>query len=316
MSDRTFDAESAGNLIHPGERMDELQQAGLHILQKERGFRFGMDAILLASFARVEKNDRCADFGTGTGILPLLLAGTGRASHITAFELQPDMADMAQRSVRLNGLEARIQVHACPVEQADTVLAPGSLDVILCNPPYGLPGATLHNPAETLSLARHQQQDGLKAWFTMAYRLLRGKGRFAMIYPAPRMLEAMKGLERAGLAPKRFQLVYPHAEKAANLVLIEALKDAKPMLHPEPPLVVYQPNGELTPMLKKIYAMESASGVHASNEKVEDTGKSHPAAVGQEQRTGQTALREEADGHQHDEAEEQNQPEKGQSQRF
>lgn len=290
MSDRAFDAESAGKLIHPGERMDELQQAGLRILQKERGFRFGMDAILLASFVRVEKNDRCADFGTGTGILPLLLAGTGRASHITAFELQEDMADMARRSVLLNGLEARIQVQACPVEAADTVLAPGSLDVILCNPPYGVPGTTLHNPAKTLSLARHQQQDGLKAWYTMAYRLLRGKGRFAMIYPAPRMLEAMKALEKAGLAPKRFQLVYPHAEKAANLVLIEALKDAKPMLHPEPPLVIYQQDGTLTPMLKKIYAMKTPSGIHSGNEKVEDTGESHPAAVRQEQRTGQRTL--------------------------
>ncbi len=239
--------------MRSGERIDDLQLAGLRILQKEQGFRFGMDAVLLADFARVEPRDRVADFGTGTGILPLLVAGRDRAAHIDAFELQPDMADMAKRSVDLNGLTERISVHALPVEQASDVVPPCSLDVILCNPPYGLPGTTLHNPTETLSLARHQSSEGLAAWFSMAYRLLRGKGRFAMIYPAPRMLEVMQALSKARLEPKRFRLIYPAADKAANLVLIEAMKDAKPMLHPEPPLIVYEADGAMTPELKRIY---------------------------------------------------------------
>ena len=233
--------------------MDDLQLAGLRILQKEQGFRFGMDAVLLADFARVEPRDRAADFGTGTGIIPLLLSGRGRAAHIDAFELQPEMADMAGRSVLLNGLGERITVHACPVEQADGVVAPGTLDAILCNPPYGQPGTTLLNPAQTLSIARHQTKDGLKAWFAMAYRLLRGKGRFSMIYPAPRMLEVMRLLSSERLEPKRFRLIYPAAHKAANLVMIEAMKDAKPMLHPEPPLIVYEADGSMTAELKRIY---------------------------------------------------------------
>ena len=237
----------------PGERIDDLQLAGLRILQKERGFRFGMDAVLLADFARVEERDRAADFGTGTGIIPLLLAGRGLTSHIDAIEIQPEMAEMAGRSVRLNGLQARITVHETPVEEADSCIAPGSLDVITCNPPYGVHGATLLNPAEGLSIARHQTKDGLKAWYAMAYRLLRGKGRFTMIYPAARMLEAMQALSKARLEPKRFRLVYPAAGKASNLVLIEAMKDAKPMLHPEPPLIVYEKDGSMSPELRRIY---------------------------------------------------------------
>ncbi len=241
------------NLIREDERIDDLQLAGLRILQKARGFRFGMDAVLLSDFARIEARDRVADFGTGTGILPLLIAGRGRAAHIDAFELQADMADMAARSVRLNGLTERIAVHALPVEQADEAVAPGTLDAIVCNPPYGVPGTTLLNPAETLKLARHQSEKGLADWYKMAYRLLRGKGRFSMVYPAPRMLEAMDGLRRAHLEPKRFRLIYPHADKPANLVLIEAMKDAKPMLHTEPPLIVYTSDGSMTAELKRIY---------------------------------------------------------------
>lgn len=240
-------------MIRADERVDDLQLEGLRIIQKNSGFRFGMDAVLLASFARVCEKDRVADFGTGTGILSFLLAGRGSAQHIDAFELQPDMADMAKRSVALNGLTERIHVHNCPVEEADTVVKPGSLDTIVCNPPYGAPGTTLLNPDKSLSLARHQSETGLTGWYRMAYRLLRGKGRFHMVYPAPRMLEAMTELSRARLEPKRFRLIYPYADKPANLVLIEAMKDAKPMLHPEAPLIVYERDGSMTAELKQIY---------------------------------------------------------------
>lgn len=253
MSDQSIAADRAAGVTQCGERVDDLQLAGLRILQKESGFRFGMDAVLLADFSRVDPRDRAADFGTGTGIIPLLLAGRDRGAHIDAFEIQADMADMARRSVLLNGLNERIKVHAVPVEDADSVVPAGTLDAIVCNPPYGMPGTTLLNPDQSLSIARHQSQEGLKAWFAMAYRLLRGKGRFSIIYPAPRMLEAMKALSAARLEPKRFRLIYPAAEKPANLVLIEAMKDAKPMLHPEPPLIVYEADGKMTPELKRIY---------------------------------------------------------------
>ena len=124
-------------LIRPGERLDDLQRGGLRILQRPDGFRFGTDAVLLADFARVGAGEDAADFGTGTGILPLLLLGRGKGRHYDAFELQEDMADMAQRTMRLNGLEDRVSVHALPVERADEVVRPGSLGSIVCNPPYG-----------------------------------------------------------------------------------------------------------------------------------------------------------------------------------
>lgn len=254
MLERRIDTDCSDyGMILEDERVDDLQLEGLRIIQKKSGFRFGMDAVLLADFARVEPRDCAADFGTGTGILPLLLAGRGKGAHFDAFEVQGDMADMAKRSVSLNGLTEHIAIHHVPVEQADRIVLPGSLDVIVCNPPYGVPGTTLLNPNAALSTARHQTEAGLREWFRMAYRLLRGKGRFMMIYPAPRMLEAMNALSGARLEPKRFRLIYPRADKAANLVLIEAMKDAKPMLHPEPPLIVYEQDGSMTAELKRIY---------------------------------------------------------------
>lgn len=223
---------------------------------------------------------------------------------------------MARRSVQLNGLEHIIRIHALPVESADEVLAPGSIDVIVCNPPYGHHGTTLPNPAQTLSLARHQQKSGLTAWFKMAYYLLRGKGRMAVIYPAARMLEVMKDMEKAGLAPKRFQLIYPSAQKAANLVMIEALKDARPMLHPEPPLMIYEPDGTLTAPLRKIYAMERASGVQAGDGEIQHARECHPQQVRHEQPSGKGLLPPELHRHDENQAEQQNQPKEGKPKRF
>lgn len=236
-----------------GEQLDDLQLKGLKILQKHQGFRYGMDAVLLADFARVHPRDRVADFGTGTGILPLLLYGRGKGSCFDALEIQADMAEMASRTMALNGLTEEVHVHALPVERAEEVISSCSLDAIVCNPPYGAPGTTLKNPSDALRLARHQDGNGLLGWFRMAHRLLRGKGRMAIIYPAPRMLEAMNLMQQAHLPPKRFRLVYPAQDKPANLVLVEAVKDARPMLHPEPPLIVYEPDGSPTAELRRIY---------------------------------------------------------------
>ncbi len=239
--------------MNDDERLDDLQFAGLKILQKTAGFRFGMDAVLLSDFVRAEAQATVADFGTGTGILPLLMWGRGKGQRFEAFEIQREMADMARRSVALNGLSARIRVHEASVEEAPSLLAPGSVDVIVCNPPYGMPGATLHNPGLSKDLARHQDPRGLKPWFTAAYRLLRGRGRMALIYPAPMMLSLMNDLSRAALIPKRFRMIYPRVDKPANLVLVEAVKDARPTLQPEPPLIVYEQDGTMTPELRKIY---------------------------------------------------------------
>lgn len=247
-------------LIGPDERLDDLQLSGMRILQKKHGFHFGMDAVLLADFAQIGEKDHVADFGTGTGILPLLLIGRNKGARFDTFEIQPDMADMAARTMALNALETRVTVHALPVENAPSVLPDGTLDAIVCNPPYGQPGATLRNPSPALALARHQDARGLQAWLATAYRLLRGHGRFAMIYPAPRMLEAMRQLSAAHLEPKRFRLVYPSAEKDANLVLIEGQKDARPMLHPLPPLIIYGPDGEMTGELRRIYHLTDSDG--------------------------------------------------------
>ena len=239
-----------------GERLEDLQLAGMCILQKDHGFRFGMDSVLLADFVRMGRHDKAADFGTGSGVLPFLLLGRDKGLSFEAFEIQPEMADMAARSVALNGLSDRIRVHCMDVADAHTLLGYETMDAVVCNPPYGLPGSAMVNPDPVRAVSRHQQDEGLLRFLKAAFRVLRVRGRFSMIYPAQRMLEAMEQMDSVRLTPKRLRMVYPSRDKAANLVLIEAQKEAGALLHQEPPLIIREMDGSESEELRRIYHME------------------------------------------------------------
>lgn len=257
MSEASLEPMRRDDLLPRGdETLEDLQIGGMRILQKKHGFRYGMDAVLLADFARIGPSDTFADFGTGTGILPILLFARGKGARCEAFECQSEFAAMAERSMALNGLTDRVRVRCADVRDAEAILGRCAVDCVVCNPPYGMPGTTLHSPEGAVDMARHQDAEGLLPWLRSARQVLKGKGRLSMICPAPRMLEIMDLLREAHLVPKRFRLVYPREDKPANLVLVEAVKDARPMLHPEPPLIIRRADGEMTPELRRIYHME------------------------------------------------------------
>lgn len=240
----------------PDETLDDLQLDGLRLIQKKEGFRLGMDSVLLADFADIRKGDWVADFGTGTGALPLLLKGRKKGSRFFAFEIQPELAETAARTMLLNHMEEQAEIYAEDAGNAAEILPMNSLDAIICNPPYGEPGRAMLNPTENRSVSRHQKEDTLQRYLAAAYRLLKGRGKISLVYPAPRMLRLMELMHGAHVEPKRFRLVYPYADKPANLVLVEGVKDAKATLHPMPPLIVFEQNGTLTNELKSVYHMK------------------------------------------------------------
>lgn len=239
--------------VYEDETVEDLQLNGLKLIQKKSGFRFGMDAVLLADFARIGKRDRVADFGTGTGILPLLLIGRGKGLCFDAIEIQKHMAEMTERTVKMNGLSDRVNVLQGDVKEISALFQPCSFDAIICNPPYGKPGSTLVNPDVSRAISRHQEQNTLHEFCQAAFRILKGKGKISFIYPATDMLTLITALQMSHLEPKRIRLVYPYADRPANLVLLEAVKDAKPGLHHMPPMIIYTEKDHLTNELKSVY---------------------------------------------------------------
>jgi len=244
--------------LKPLERIDDLQYNSLRIIQHPQAFRFGMDAVLLSDFTRLRPNERVADMGTGTGILPLLLSQKNASCTFDAFEIQPDMADMASRSVRINGLSERIHVHAADMRTAYEIVGREKMHAVVCNPPYGKLGGTLMNPEDTKKVARHETDCTIEDVAASCSAVLRNHGRLSIVFPAPRMLELFDALRKFRLEPKRIRMVCAHVNKPPYLVMVEAMKNAKPQLLWMPPLVVYHADGSETDEIKRIYHQTSA----------------------------------------------------------
>ncbi len=241
--------------LRRGERLDDLQRNGYRIIQNPGRFCFGMDAVLLCGFAkdRIRPNARVLDLGTGTGIIPLLLAGRTKASHLTGLEILEDSADMARRSVALNGLQGKIDILKGDIKEAGGLFAAASFDVVTSNPPYMIRQHGLANPEEPKAVARHEILCTLEDVVHAAAKLLVCKGSFFMVHRPFRLAEIMVTLERCGLEPKRMQLVYPFADKEPNMVLLQAVRGAKPRLQVEKPLVIYERPGVYTEEIERIY---------------------------------------------------------------
>ena len=244
------------NLLLPGERVDDLQWKNLRIIQSPDAFRFGMDAVLLADFARVRPRSRVCDLGTGTGILPLLLSGRAEDCVFDAIEIQPDAAHRAERSVRLNGLEDRIAVHNRDLREIRSFLSHAAYDLVICNPPYSPAQASLPSPKAALRAARQEAECTLDDVAAAAAFLLRDRARFSLMLPAARLADAFETLRSHRLEPKRLRLVHAKAERPARLALIEAMLNVNPGLIIEPPLIIQNPDGPDTDEIRRIYHME------------------------------------------------------------
>ncbi|MDD4796789.1 MAG: tRNA1(Val) (adenine(37)-N6)-methyltransferase [Eubacteriales bacterium] len=243
----------------PGEHVDDLMFKGLRIIQSRTGFRYGMDAVLLAGFAR-PRGAGVLDLGTGTGIVALLLAGINEAAHITALEIQPEMADMARRSVRLNHLERRIDVLCADLRAHKELLQAGQYDVVVCNPPYTRADEGSASPTKSQAMARHEHSCTLDDVAQAGYYALKYGGYMALIIRAQRTVDLLETLRRHKIEPKRARLVCPRRASPPNLLLVEGIKHGKPGLLWEPPLVVFGDDGRYTPELRAIYHMEEDDG--------------------------------------------------------
>jgi len=239
--------------LKPQERLDELHRNGYVIIQNPQKFCFGMDAVLLSGFAKVKEGERLLDLGTGTGILPILLEAKTEGAHFTGLEIQPESVDMAQRSVKLNHLEEKIDIVTGDIKDASKLFGASSFDVITTNPPYMIGDHGLSSSNEAKAIARHEILCTLDDVLRESSRLLRPKGRFYMVHRPFRLAEIMNKMIRYGLEPKRMQLVYPFVDKEPNMALLEGLRGGNSRLQVEKPLIVYQKQGVYTDEIYDIY---------------------------------------------------------------
>ena len=235
-----------------GETQDALFEGRLKVLQKKCGYRFSIDAFLLARFAKPRPMDRIIDLGTGCGIIPLILTFRHKVKKVIGVEMQPSLADLARRNVALNRLSARIKIWEKDLKSLEGKNGRGTFDLVLSNPPYRKVGAGRVNPRLEKAVARHEITATLEDVIRTAGDLLKEKGRLIMIYPASRAADLIEQMRKFHLEPKRLQFVHSHPRDEARLLLLEGLKEGRAQVRVLPPLFLYDSMGKYTPEAQEL----------------------------------------------------------------
>ena len=186
-------------------------------------------------------------------MIPILLTAKTDAAHIDALEIQPESADMAKRSVQLNGLTDKIQIIDGDIKKASQILGKASYDYVITNPPYMNNNHGLKNPDMPKAIARHEILCTLEDVIREASLVLKPGGHFIMVHRPFRLIEIITCLTKYKLEPKRIRFVHPFAHKEPNMVLIDAVRGGNSMVKIESPLIIYSAPGQYTQEILNIY---------------------------------------------------------------
>lgn len=240
--------------LNNNERIDDLEFNNYKIIQSTSGFCFGIDAVLLSDFAKeIKKGSNILDLCTGTGIISILLAGKTENTKINAIEIQKNVADMAKRSVCLNNLEKRITIINEDLKNITSIFELCSFDAVVTNPPYKKENSGITNTCKEKLISRHEIMCNLEDVIKVSSKMLKNSGNFYMVHRPDRLADIIDLLRKYKLEPKVLRFVQPFENKAPNLILIKAVKNSKPFLKVEAPLIVYNRDNSYTDEILKIY---------------------------------------------------------------
>ncbi len=241
-------------VLKPGERIDQLFSSDVQIIQNKEVFSYSIDSVLLSRFPNIPSRGLIVDLCSGNGAVGLF-ASTKTKAKIIEIELQERLAEMAQRSIRLNQLDDQVSMICDDLKNLLDHVPRSGVDLILCNPPYfKATESSKKNISQHYLLARHELTTNLDEICYISRHALKSNGRLAMVHRPSRFLEILDTMRKHGLVPKRVQFVYPKIGKEANMLLIEAIKDGSidgfKLL---PPLVVHEENGDYTQHIRRLY---------------------------------------------------------------
>lgn len=241
-------------MLFQDETLGHLLPANVKILQKKRGYRFSIDSILLAHFVRLREGQKLVDLGTGSGVIPIILAMRVKSTRIWGVEIQEELAEMAKRNIEMNQLQDRIHIVKGDVRNLGDRMESEEFDIVLTNPPYRKIRSGRLNLQREKAIARHEIRGSLPDMAKVAFRLLRPKASFYLVYPAGRLADLITFLRESRLEPKELRLVHPNVEKGAKLILLEAIKGGGPALEIQPPLFIHDLNGQYSEEMRSIYS--------------------------------------------------------------
>jgi len=239
--------------IGEDERLDELFDGRLRIIQKKEGYRFSVDAILLAHFSSQLSANSIIDLGTGSGVIPLILARKGTVPTIVGVEVQEEMADMAKRTIALNGFTERVSILHEDLKELRNRFNASSFDLVVSNPPYYPVGDGRINPDEQKAIARHEILAKMGDVISIAHYLVKPSGIVVIIFPAKRLVDLLDSLKEFDFKPELLQIIYSHEHDEGKLVIVKSCKGGNPELEIKEPFFIYEAEGVYSEEMQKIY---------------------------------------------------------------
>lgn len=232
---------------------DILGYKNRKIYQDNDCFSFSLDSVMLANFATIRFRDKkIADLGSGNGVVPLILS-LRTDKEIVGVEIQKKLADMAERSIKYNGLENQIEIINQNMKDFVNDKNFESFDLITCNPPYfKVNDKNFFNDSYEKLVARHEVEINLNELLGVVRKLLKNNGNFAIVHRPERLMEILFEFRKNNIEPKRIQFVYEKISKGSTLVLIEGQKGGKDGLKIENPIVMYNEDGSMTEVYARL----------------------------------------------------------------
>ena len=223
-------------MIKENERIDDLFIGNLKIIQNEKEFMYGTDAVILSDFVSIKKNNSVLDLCTGSGVIPLLVYAKYLPERITGIEYFHEVSDRALRSVEMNCLSDKINIICGDIKNIDRYVKRESFDIVTANPPYMFAGSGFHNNNDYKTAARHEILCTIDDVVRAAEYSLKYGGKLAMVHRCERMTDVFASFRKYKIEPKRFSFAYSDISQPPKLILIEGKKGAGPGLIFEPPV--------------------------------------------------------------------------------
>jgi tRNA1Val (adenine37-N6)-methyltransferase len=239
--------------VREGETVDEILGGKLNVIQKKRGYRFSVDALLLSHFVHLKKNELVLDMGTGSGVIAMIVACRWPCGKVIGVDIQEDLVDMARRSVSMNGLGDKVEIRIGDIETIGNLFEPQFFDVVIFNPPYRKLRSGRTNPDYQKFVARHEIKGSLRNFLEAAVRVLKTSGRVYIIYPASRIVDLLFHMRNSSIEPKRIRIVHSHVCSRGEFALVEGVKGGGEEAEVLSPLYIYAREGVYTEEMDRLF---------------------------------------------------------------
>ncbi len=220
------------------ETIENLNINNLKIIQNEKGFKYGTDAVMLSKFANIKNGGKVLDLCTGTGIIPILITAFKKPSKITCVEYFPHISDMAKRSVSLNNLDGIIDVVTEDVKNyKEFIKEPYTFDNVTVNPPYKTADTGFVNDDNYIKAARHEILMTLSDVVKASEYALKFGGKLSMVNRVDRLSDVFYEFKKNKIEPKRICFITAKLSNPPKIFLIEGIKGGKSGMTVEPSLL-------------------------------------------------------------------------------